>query len=206
MEKELELLEKQLKDEISLLRQKYNLLKKEVRNKYKTKRVLIPKTVKDKLWDTYFGKTAGIGKCYCCQEEINSKKFECGHIISVSKGGTNNFNNLKPICGTCNKSMGTENLEEFKKKFFEDNSENSKYNIDNLKINNDIEAKHVSSNVKILKCRYCNKTFKECNEINNNNINEQKINNLIRNERFSNNKKIYNICQGFKLRTGRYLY
>ena len=42
------------------------------------------------------------------------ENFECGHIIPVSKGGTNIVSNLKPICSACNKSMNNSNLEEFK--------------------------------------------------------------------------------------------
>lgn len=84
----------------------------------KKTRKSIPKSVKDKVWDTYIGKEKGIGKCYCCQEEIDSKKFDCGHIEAVANGGSNTVENLKPICATCNKSMGTQNLEEFKNQYF----------------------------------------------------------------------------------------
>lgn len=146
MDNELEQLDIKMKEEIKLIKYKYNNLKKTVKKKYKKEkpkvvRITIPKTVKDKLWDDNFGHDAGIGKCYCCQIEINSKKFDCGHIISVAKGGTNNIDNLKPVCSTCNKSMGTKNIEEFKKEYFE-------------KIKNDpIEEK----------CYYCKDSVKECN-------------------------------------------
>jgi 5-methylcytosine-specific restriction endonuclease McrA len=39
--------------------------------------------------------------------------FECGHVISEFNGGTNKLNNLKPICVSCNSSMGTQNMDEF---------------------------------------------------------------------------------------------
>lgn len=83
-----------------------------------SKRKTIPKTVKDKLWDLSFGPDKGSGKCYCCGLIINSKKFDAGHIVSVAKGGSDKISNLKPICSTCNKSMGTENMDEFKKRYF----------------------------------------------------------------------------------------
>ena len=43
--------------------------------------------------------------------------FHCGHVIPECKGGKTNLSNLKPICQTCNLSMGTKNMDEFMKKF-----------------------------------------------------------------------------------------
>ena len=37
---------------------------------------------------------------------INVFNFQVGHNIPESKGGTLSLNNLKPICGRCNFSMG----------------------------------------------------------------------------------------------------
>ena len=79
----------------------------------------IPKAVKDRLWDMTFGPSAGNGKCYTCDATINSKRFEAGHIISVYDGGKDTINNLRCICSTCNKSMGVENMDDFKKRYFE---------------------------------------------------------------------------------------
>lgn len=78
----------------------------------------VPKCLKDRLWDTTFGASAGEGKCYVCQIIINSKNFEAGHIVSVYNNGETNLKNLKCICSTCNKSMGTKNLKEFKRLYF----------------------------------------------------------------------------------------
>jgi 5-methylcytosine-specific restriction endonuclease McrA len=78
----------------------------------------VPKTVKDRLWDTTFGPEAGQGLCYVCGLQINSKRFEAGHVISVYHGGSTTLDNLKCICSTCNKSMGTQNLEKFKLTYF----------------------------------------------------------------------------------------
>lgn len=135
MEIELETLTKQMNEELTLIRDKYNKLKKETRQKYKKleqqanpkpKRITIPKTVKDNLWDNTFSSNAGEGNCYVCSTTINSKKFDCGHIIAVANGGSNDINNLKPICSTCNKSMGTKNLEEFKQDHFSKKQNKSK--------------------------------------------------------------------------------
>jgi len=84
----------------------------------KHKRKSIPKTVRDMVWDTYIGNKYGVGKCYCCRSVIDSKKFECGHVVAASLGGPNTVENLRPICGTCNKSMGTQNLEDFRRSHF----------------------------------------------------------------------------------------
>jgi len=31
--------------------------------------------------------------------------FQCGHILAVCRGGTNNIDNLMPVCQLCNNSM-----------------------------------------------------------------------------------------------------
>ena len=123
MEKELEVIDKQMKDEISAIRLKYNELKKEIKKKYKKTepkktRKSIPKTVKSDTWNKYIGREKGIGKCECCSNEIDSKNFECGHVKSVKDGGEETLDNLRPICSECNKSMGAENLYKFKEKHY----------------------------------------------------------------------------------------
>lgn len=87
----------------------------------------IPKAVKDRLWDITFGPEAGQGECHVCQAIINSKRFEAGHIASVFNGGKDTIDNLECICSTCNKSMGTENMEVFKKRYFSGKIKKQKY-------------------------------------------------------------------------------
>jgi hypothetical protein len=48
-----------------------------------------------------------------CGGWVSQLKFECGHVIPVSKGGENTLENLRPVCNQCNKSMGTTNLFEY---------------------------------------------------------------------------------------------
>ena len=82
------------------------------------KRISIPKTVKAQLWKCYF-KNKGKGKCYCCDEKILSLgSWEAGHVIAQKYGGGDEIDNLRPVCSTCNKSMGTMNMDEFKKRYF----------------------------------------------------------------------------------------
>lgn len=91
----------------------YLFIKTELENKRKN----IPKTVRDSLWNKYFLEELN-GECYVCKLKISYHNFHAGHIISVKMGGNNNITNLVPLCCCCNLSMGIENLEEFKKKYF----------------------------------------------------------------------------------------
>jgi 5-methylcytosine-specific restriction endonuclease McrA len=125
MNNELKLLTEQCNTEIEEIKTKYKLLKQQVRDRYKnqkkndgkSKKQHIPKKLKNMIWDKYVGKEKGIGQCYCCSEYIDSKNFEAGHIIPEAKGGPTNLDNLRPICSCCNKSMGTQNMDEFKEKY-----------------------------------------------------------------------------------------
>ena len=130
MDEELEKVDSQMKIELAQVKAKYSEMKKEIKKKYKKleakkpkekkPRESIPKTLKSSVWDKSIGKANGIGKCECCSKEIDSKNFECGHIKSVKDGGGTDIENLKPLCSECNKSMGTENLYEFKEKYFKE--------------------------------------------------------------------------------------
>lgn len=76
----------------------------------------IPKALRISIWDLYIGEDIGSTKCMCCEiTKITQMKFHCGYIIAEAKGGTMNVNNMCPICESCNKSMGTNNMEDFKK-------------------------------------------------------------------------------------------
>ena len=111
-------MEQELDDLEQLFVTKIRDIKKRYGSVGKYKRKSIPKSVKDKVWNTYIGKTNGVGKCYCCSGRIDSKNFDCGHIIAAAVGGKNVPANLRPVCSTCNKSMGTQNMDEFKQIYF----------------------------------------------------------------------------------------
>jgi len=76
----------------------------------------IPQSVKNELWMNHFGDRFH-GKCFVCKKHIRKDQFEVGHVISVQAGGSDTLDNLRPICITCNRSMGTENLDDFKKRY-----------------------------------------------------------------------------------------
>jgi len=113
------------------------------------KREKIPATIRNIVFKTHVINN----KCYCCKiEDISLANFECGHIIAVKDGGENNIDNLRPICGNCNKSMGAKNMYEFMLKYGLNELKIDKSNIDILEILNKFE-------------KIPNKTIKELNKI-----------------------------------------
>ena len=125
MEEAIEALDLEMKQKIDSIKKEYSEKKKDLKKKFKKEkpkdaRPSIPKSLKNKVWNEYIGKEKGVGICMCCGSEIDSKKFDCGHIEAVVKGGKTILENLRPICSTCNKSMGDQNLLEFKEKYFPD--------------------------------------------------------------------------------------
>lgn len=82
------------------------------------KRSSCPKSVKESVWAKYCGINKMIGKCYVCSKPIHFTDFEVGHNKAFAKGGKWNINNLRPICKSCNRSMGTMTIESFKRKYF----------------------------------------------------------------------------------------
>ena len=78
----------------------------------------VGKPLRDQVWITYMGNKAQ-GKCYCCRTRpIHITDFHVGHNRAVAKGGKNHISNLRPICGPCNRGMGTKSIEWYRKKYF----------------------------------------------------------------------------------------
>jgi 5-methylcytosine-specific restriction endonuclease McrA len=78
----------------------------------------IPNHVKTLIWNYHVGADKAESFCLCCKvTKISIRSFHAGHIIAESKGGDMTVKNLKPICGPCNHSMGSMNMDEFIKKF-----------------------------------------------------------------------------------------
>lgn len=82
------------------------------------RRMACPKAVKESVWLKYFGHKM-TGECYVCKRPISFMNFEVGHNKPFAKGGKWNINNLRAICRTCNRSMGTMTIEAFKKNYFD---------------------------------------------------------------------------------------
>jgi hypothetical protein len=71
----------------------------------------IPAKVRNDVWNMYIGDNIAQHKCLCCKKTtIKNVEFECGHVVAKSKGGGDEIQNLRPICSSCNKSMGTTNM------------------------------------------------------------------------------------------------
>ncbi len=84
----------------------------------KKKKKTIPPSLKIKIWNKYIGDEIGKSKCLCCKlQDIYQASFSCGHIISEFNGGELKLDNLKPICTSCNSSMGTKNMDDYIKEF-----------------------------------------------------------------------------------------
>ena len=66
----------------------------------------IPKALREQVWITYCGEKFK-HKCIVkwCENIITPFQFDVGHDIPVSRGGTNDLTNLRPICANCNRSM-----------------------------------------------------------------------------------------------------
>ena len=73
----------------------------------------IPKATRTAVWNRFFGVRTGVGTCQCCRREITQQDFECGHVIAASNGGAAVLGNLRPVCRTCNRSMGATNMDDF---------------------------------------------------------------------------------------------
>jgi len=80
----------------------------------KNKKQVIPKNIKVIVWNHYIGENIIHHRCLCCKKVLISKtSFHVGHVISEKAGGTHEINNLRPICASCNHSMGSENMVDF---------------------------------------------------------------------------------------------
>jgi 5-methylcytosine-specific restriction endonuclease McrA len=82
------------------------------------KRAPIPPAKRNEVWENHFGNKLK-DKCPICnRNEINANNFECGHIVSVANNGSNSPDNMVPICGSCNKSMGKKNMIDYAKEHY----------------------------------------------------------------------------------------
>lgn len=84
----------------------------------KTKKKAIPKKIRELVWNQWIGHDVASSMCTCCEKTpIKNIEFHCGHVIAEANGGTMQIDNLRPICAGCNLSMGTQDMNDFKKVF-----------------------------------------------------------------------------------------
>ena len=83
---------------------------------HKIGKLTIPAPIKEKCWNTYIGIFIGESHCVCCKNnKISKSNFQAGHVTSEVNGGEITIENLRPICGQCNSSMGIKNMDIFMK-------------------------------------------------------------------------------------------
>jgi hypothetical protein len=76
-------------------------------------RKAIPKKIRGEAWKIQFGDSTK-GACFCCKKLLDVfDDWHAGHIVSHTNGGKDTADNLRPVCGSCNLSMGTENMDAF---------------------------------------------------------------------------------------------
>lgn len=73
------------------------------------------KAIREQVWLLHCGRTFN-NKCKVkwCENIMTPFEFDVGHNIPRSKGGSDDIDNLRPICSKCNKSMGDDyTIDEF---------------------------------------------------------------------------------------------
>jgi hypothetical protein len=74
------------------------------------------KTIRTAVWNHHIGMDKGVSICMVCKVfPIYQMDFHCGHVLAKSKGGLNTLENLRPICQSCNLSMGAIHMDDFMK-------------------------------------------------------------------------------------------
>lgn len=125
LKKEINICDKEIKKESKDVIKNNNLKQLEKANNNnievkvkKIKKKSIPIALKRKIWAKWIGEDVGKTKCICCKlTDITQLNFSCGHVISEFNGGELKVDNLKPICSSCNSSMGTTNMDEYMNKY-----------------------------------------------------------------------------------------
>jgi hypothetical protein len=83
-----------------------------------SKRKSIPLALRKAVWEA-FKTPENLVACRHCSAKIDAFSFECGHVQSVAKGGSTTFDNLVPVCGPCNRSVGTRNINVFNTQYLQ---------------------------------------------------------------------------------------
>ncbi len=99
--------------ELERFRQQTNRIIVDLTN-ISNKRKTVPKPTRVIAWNNTFGISIGQAPCFCCRLIlITQSNFEAGHVISNKNGGSVLAENIRPICSTCNKAMGTKCMYNF---------------------------------------------------------------------------------------------
>jgi len=91
----------------------------------------LSKAFRDSVWMRDHETVKAI--CPCCNiNEMTINTCQCGHIISVKNGGTDDSSNLKSICQQCNSDMGRKNMDDWLKEKYPSEEEKEKQQIKEL--------------------------------------------------------------------------
>ncbi len=77
----------------------------------------IPAPVREIVWRRDCGDCLD-GRCFVCGQTVSYNNCHMAHVIPVKHGGGDQVDNLRVACQSCNLSMGTQNLYEFKRQYF----------------------------------------------------------------------------------------
>lgn len=88
-------------------------------NKRSSPRLPIPYEIRQTVWSKTNSPTANLGACYTCGHEMWFKDMECGHVVAHALGGTTDVGNLMAVCRTCNRDMGIQNMESYRRRICE---------------------------------------------------------------------------------------
>ena len=86
----------------------------------KPKRRAIPAYIRQLVWNKNCGENNGVARCWCCDVAKIDKAsgWDCGHVVSLVRGGSDDIANLRPICRGCNGAMGAKHMLEFQRHHF----------------------------------------------------------------------------------------
>jgi 5-methylcytosine-specific restriction endonuclease McrA len=70
------------------------------------------KAMSNTLFTKYITETNQV-KCVICSTLLLQHNMQVGHVISRKNGGSDTIDNLRPICGSCNSSLGETNVTDY---------------------------------------------------------------------------------------------
>jgi len=81
-----------------------------------SRRERVSHVVRREVWAKVNIRDYDAGRCYTCGEDLRFHEMECGHVVAHAMGGRAELSNLMPVCKTCNRDMGVQNLEDYKQR------------------------------------------------------------------------------------------